>query len=523
MIIRLHKDYFSIITTSVDILEEESLEETNYWCAELELLILPERNFLLVWECGRSSNIAQMSEWYDIWKGKMDTSMGREKTRTIDHMGRARRTWNLGLVLGDVSTLAEKPSAWAALIEDRCRETVKYCESALGHGDIYKHKIQSDAAAPSLSSQTDPDSRNDILDLLLTDAKLGWDCYTLYSEHHRPSPLLSAAQDEQISVVELLLESTQELPRDLLLRAAWQGYNALVWSLLKSGRVDIDMLDPNEQTPLSLAAQYGQHRIVRTLLEMGKPEVDVRDIREQTPLLHAARSGHEAVVQLLLDATEADPNVTDDSGNTPLSLAARYAHEGVAQLLLKSGKTNINTHSKERREALLHAASHGWETVLKFLLGVSEIEVDPEDKEGRTPLLLAARHGHTTVAKMLLETGQVNPDAESKKGEIPLIQAIMYGHVDVVRLLLAKCKVKFEAKDSNGGTLLGGAFRTLEEIARLNRLEYVYISGEYVERQSENEVWDKKVKAIKQLVLEACNGEVTSKKRRYEEYGESVV
>lgn len=93
-----------------------------------------------------------------------------------------------------------------------------------------------------------------------------------------------------------------EIPQVLLFRAAQNGYNALVPSLLKSGRVDVNKVDGIfKQTPFFAAARLGHQTTVRTLLESPNVEIDARDVFETTALIAAAWFGYEIVVQLLFD------------------------------------------------------------------------------------------------------------------------------------------------------------------------------------------------------------------------------
>ena len=73
------------------------------------------------------------------------------------------------------------------------------------------------------------------------------------------------------------------------------------------------------KTLLSRAAEGGHESIVRLLLEIGKVEVNLIDREDQMPLLRAARGGHESVVKLLLETGKVMVDSTGTYGRPPLS------------------------------------------------------------------------------------------------------------------------------------------------------------------------------------------------------------
>jgi ankyrin repeat protein len=92
---------------------------------------------------------------------------------------------------------------------------------------------------------------------------------------------------------------------------------------------------------------------VKLLLETGKVNEDMKDEYNMTPLWRAASNGHAAVVELLLSTGKFDVNSKDTMfGDTPLSCAAKYGHESVVKLLLEAGSVDEDLKQNENRTPL---------------------------------------------------------------------------------------------------------------------------------------------------------------------------
>ena len=66
------------------------------------------------------------------------------------------------------------------------------------------------------------------------------------------------------------------------------------------------------ETPLLWAARDGQIEIVESLLKTGRVDVNVLNTEAMTPLERAAESGHNAIVQLLIDASRSKDHCLND-------------------------------------------------------------------------------------------------------------------------------------------------------------------------------------------------------------------
>ncbi|KAL7815157.1 hypothetical protein V8C26DRAFT_402587 [Trichoderma gracile] len=93
-----------------------------------------------------------------------------------------------------------------------------------------------------------------------------------------------------------------------------------------------------QRSPLLSAINTGQESIVRFLIESGA-NIEARNLLEETPLMEAVKSGQEDIVKLLIDSG-ADIEALDRFGETPLIKARMDRNEGMAKLLIELGADN---------------------------------------------------------------------------------------------------------------------------------------------------------------------------------------
>ncbi|GAB1313418.1 hypothetical protein MFIFM68171_03628 [Madurella fahalii] len=242
------------------------------------------------------------------------------------------------------------------------------------------------------------------------------------------------AANQALMAVKMLSGYNQRAPRRLteLHLTAFFGVKEVVSVLLQSCQ-GVDLLDSDNRTPLSWAAEQGHEAVVRLLLEKGA-EIEVKDRGGRTPLAWAAWGGREAVVRLLLEKG-AEIEVKGEGGRTPLSWAAARGHEAVVRLLLEKG-AEIEVKDRGGRTPLAWAAGGGREAVVRLLLEKGA-EIEVKDSWGRTPLAWAAARGHEVIVRLLLEKG-AEVEVKDSWGRTPLAWAAAQGHEAIVRLLLEK-------------------------------------------------------------------------------------
>lgn len=150
--------------------------------------------------------------------------------------------------------------------------------------------------------------------------------------------LLEAVKaDDGATVAQLLRRGVSPNTRERdygpapVMAATLHAWNALR-ALAASPRVDLDVTNKRNETPLMLAAIRGELEIVRLLVEKGA-EVNRRG---WSALHYAASGGHVPVVRYLV---EQNAYIDAESPNktTPLMMAARHQHLAAMRLLVELG------------------------------------------------------------------------------------------------------------------------------------------------------------------------------------------
>ncbi|KAL7550470.1 hypothetical protein ACHAWF_014576 [Thalassiosira exigua] len=230
-------------------------------------------------------------------------------------------------------------------------------------------------------------------------------------------------------------------PGARLIGAASDGDKKLVQKLLKEEKIDANVRDWDELTPLIPAASAGHLDVVKLLLKEGA-DVNAKDKDGIAALMEASIMGHVKIVELLIKEG-AEVDAPANSGVTALWLASGEGKADVMKALLKKDADANNVRS-DNISALMTASVGGHAAAVKLLL---EHGADPRfsDAEGVTPLMNAAENGTAAVLKLLAESDAATKDEEAKgkyvdsvsdTGFTALIIASAHGHADAIRYLL---------------------------------------------------------------------------------------
>ena len=217
------------------------------------------------------------------------------------------------------------------------------------------------------------------------------------------------------------VRTTLQLPSHLFLQTkfttlhlcAFFGLLSTIEYELANG-AQVDQMDSEGRTPLTLAAQNGHDEVVLFFISRSDVDVRSRDNYGRTPLCWAARNGHHSVVELLLSCLSVNVNNQDCLGRTPLYAAAQNGDKAILTLLLSLGVVDVNLRDHEGRTPLLRAFELGLHDVVASLLTRNDIDVNSGDEDNNTPLLQAAKGGDHEFARLLLahegiETIHENP------------------------------------------------------------------------------------------------------------------
>jgi len=131
----------------------------------------------------------------------------------------------------------------------------------------------------------------------------------------------------------------QAYAEKLLIPAATSNKEAAMELLLERSDINPDSQTENSKTALCEAAQNGHDAIVWQLLDSGRVDVNLPDhIEGRTPLHWAARHGRKKVVELLLETDGVDLRVGDSSGRTAETLARSAGYSEIANLIHKKAE-----------------------------------------------------------------------------------------------------------------------------------------------------------------------------------------
>jgi ankyrin repeat protein len=308
---------------------------------------------------------------------------------------------------------------------------------------------------PALSEAASRDDK-EMVKLLLS---YGADINTSSSYISRPSPLVSAAENGDLQLVQLLLD---------------RG-------------VHVEDRSLKQGTTLGIAVSQGYSELARELLDAGasahppafnplEPEY-----AESSALYKAVKEGHQYVAELLL-THKADPNTRayrmddpDATGRTVLFTAVTNQNKQIVRILLKAGarvnemsfyETKECCFSREyRKETALHQAVRTSNTdLVHILLKAGAVAISPfsevrlqsgsqyQDDFSYNTANLLARNPDPKITGLLFTA---DPSVILKYGMYFLLVAIRSNDIDLARILLeAGVNVNDEPIEYSHGTAL---------------------------------------------------------------------
>ncbi len=262
-----------------------------------------------------------------------------------------------------------------------------------------------------------------------------------------------------------------------LMHAARMGHMQTVKTLIQTG-VNVDVRDPNGNTPLINAIMSENLDVIRLLIEAGayirSEDVEYARLKGfdaaagllnekhttlRDQLIEGVQAGDISTVVKALKAGADVNNARDEDGVMALLYAIKNNHKDIAELLLRYG-ADVNAQSAKQNNgptALMLASDRGHKDIVELLLKYGA-RVNIQDNYGSTALMCAAFQGHRDIVKLLSNHG-VHINAQSRGGSrTALIVATSKGHKDVVALLL-NAEADVNVQDNNGNTALWYAAR----------------------------------------------------------------
>jgi ankyrin repeat protein len=179
-----------------------------------------------------------------------------------------------------------------------------------------------------------------------------------------------------------------------LFRAARADNAGGVERLLERG-VDPNVRDDQGQTALLVAMREPSPKVVEVLIASPKVNVELRNSKDESPLMLAALKGQQDVVMKLI-ARDADIN---KPGWAPLHYAATNGHVAIMKVLLEK-HAFIDAQSPNGTTPLMMAAMYGSSEAVKLLVDEGADQA-MKNQQGMTALDFAKKANRGDAALVL--------------------------------------------------------------------------------------------------------------------------
>ncbi|KAJ3099007.1 hypothetical protein HDU97_003534 [Phlyctochytrium planicorne] len=225
--------------------------------------------------------------------------------------------------------------------------------------------------------------------------------------YHGVTALHIAASGNNVDIAELLLDPTKAVsPKET------KKISELTTSPLK--KCNIDSLNLEHRTPLSLAVMGGHLDMVSLLLQHGA-DPDSSDLLGCTPIHYAVLTENLRILSILLKATK-KIGAVDRSGLSYLQHAIRLKNIEMTKMILDCGAPIDKGTSEKRRTALHAAAEMGSLEFVKLLISRG---ADPSliDIDGKSALAVIDRNHDNQELIDFLTVKMIEKEARSEIGK----------------------------------------------------------------------------------------------------------
>ena len=239
--------------------------------------------------------------------------------------------------------------------------------------------------------------------------------------------------------------------------AIGRGDVADIIEQIMSGKLEVDTLDLQGRTVLTLAARYGNVELLAVCLAAGG-DVNAKDRALMTPLMWAGHSKNAVVTKVLIEAG-AEIEAFDRIGGTALCWAAGFGDGASVQALLEAGANADVSSELVGFTPLIWAAGYNADPGAAQALIDAGAQLDRVDNDGSTALMHAARTGRAENVMALMNVGAAT-ELINAQGKAALLIAAKapQAKVDTLRALI-EGGASLEAKDYQGLTALDLARR----------------------------------------------------------------
>ncbi len=175
-----------------------------------------------------------------------------------------------------------------------------------------------------------------------------------------------------------------------------KGKKELISKLLEPV-INVNILSPMGQTPLTFAAKKGNTALTKILIQK-KVNLNMPNEFGKYPINIAINSQHRSYSRFLIESG-ADVNIKDIEGWTPLMLTSALGFSSLTELII-SKKPKLNLQDNSGKTALLYACVNGYESIAKKLIRAGA-STDIEDSDGHDCSDLAEKEGHSAIIRLV--------------------------------------------------------------------------------------------------------------------------
>ena len=227
-----------------------------------------------------------------------------------------------------------------------------------------------------------------------------------------------------------------------LLDACKNGDLEGVKTILGQGKVEVNCLGEDSQSPLMVASQYGHVSIVKALLRRDELNVSLTNGEGWEAIHSACEHGYPGIATRLL-GKGAQVNAVTKTEVTPLGLACECCKRvdgdisrfiKCAEMLLELG-ADVNQADHLGLTPMHKACGYVGDLKLLKVLTSNGADVNKQAKDGHTPLIAASEQGHHLAVEFLLQH-QAQPNKQYLGGASALYQACQNNHYKCVEALL---------------------------------------------------------------------------------------
>ena len=165
--------------------------------------------------------------------------------------------------------------------------------------------------------------------------------------------------------------------------------------------IDVDKVDENKRTALSMASHNGYKDICELLLEKGA-DISITNLHNWSPFHYAGIGGHADICKLLLQHGQLINELTIEN-YTSLHFACTFGHVDVCKTLLHYGGADITIRTTDGFAPIHIVSRSGKSEVCNLLLEYNSSIINIQNNHGQSCIILAADNGHIDTCKILLK------------------------------------------------------------------------------------------------------------------------